>query len=429
MRLLKDTVMEVAWQVWQARPPTPAVTVVVKATMDIPATGECTLAEVQALPTGDVHHEGDAERTVWYPSDFAPVKSRAEWTLMGSCHAPNGSPTQAVWAAAQVGPLYKRMVVVGDREYEPGIFGGITIPKKFTTMPLCWERSFGGAKHKKNPAGCGIDKREQDGRAVVALPNIEKPDALISGRRDRPEPFGMFPVPIMWPERLKKAGTYGRRWLNMRYPYLAEDIDWTFFNAAPADQQLQGFFRGDEAIALLNLHPQHGSVDARLPGLRPVVCLRAGLSGRLRQLAPQLDTIVIDADAGQLHCVWRAVTEVSSEDLSEYSHLFVVHEPLTKEAEPMEYQRWCDRLLQDEQDEAAGGSAAPSGEARASGAAPASASSPRVPASSASADLFDANVAPPPCFTGARGRRTAEPPPRPRASLGGRCVRGTGGGW
>jgi uncharacterized protein YjbI with pentapeptide repeats len=412
MRLVKDTAMEVAWQVWQARPPTPAVTVVIKATMDIPERGECTLAVVQALPTGDVHHEDDAERTVWYPSDFAPVKSRAEWMLTGSCFAPRGVPTEAVWAAAQVGPSYKRLVVVGDREYEPGLFGGITSPRKFVSMPLCWERSFGGAKHKQNPAGCGMDKREVDGRSVVALPNIEKPDALISGRRDRPEPYGMFPVPIMWPERIKKAGSYGKRWLNFRYPYLAEDIDWTFFNAAPPDQQLQGFFRGDEVIALLNLHPKFGSVDAKLPGLRPAAFLRTGLSGTLRALAPQLDTIVIDADAGQLHCVWRAVTEVSSEDLTEYSHLFVVHEAMNAETHPAAYQQWCERLLHAEKDEAAGGDPGPAGQPQVTPATSASTGAANAHVPQAAAGLFDAVVAPLPRLSLApEGAMPPRPPP------------------
>jgi hypothetical protein len=363
MRLVKDTAMEVAWQVWQARPPTPAVTVVIKATMDIPERGECTLAVVQALPTGDVHHEDDAERTVWYPSDFAPVKSRAEWMLTGSCFAPRGVPTEAVWAAAQVGPSYKRLVVVGDREYEPGLFGGITSPRKFVEHAAVLGAQLWWRQAQAEPGGV------RDGQARGRWPERGCPaqyrEAGRSHLRETRSPRAIRHVPgSHHVARAHQEG--GLVWQALaelqRYPYLAEDIDWTFFNAAPPDQQLQGFFRGDEVIALLNLHPKFGSVDAKLPGLRPAAFLRTGLSGTLRALAPQLDTIVIDADAGQLHCVWRAVTEVSSEDLTEYSHLFVVHEAMNAETHPAAYKQWCERLLHAEKDEAAGGDPRPAGQ-------------------------------------------------------------------
>src|SRR5687767_15679476 len=40
-----------------------------------------------------------------------------------------------------------------------------------------------------------------------------------------------------------------------------------FRSVAPADQWLDGFFRGDEEVLLENMHPQRPRIEGRLPGL------------------------------------------------------------------------------------------------------------------------------------------------------------------
>ena len=67
-----------------------------------------------------------------------------------------------------------------------------------------------------------------------------------------------------WPQRAPKVGKdYGARWRKERSPYYAEDFDWTYFNAAPADQRLPGYLRGDEPLVFQNLHPTAQVFEAR----------------------------------------------------------------------------------------------------------------------------------------------------------------------
>src|SRR5690606_20856512 len=49
-------------------------------------------------------------------------------------------------------------------------------------------------------------------------------------------------------------------------------------------------------------------------------------SDRLHDVGLALDTITVDTDEGVVHCVWRGVTEVAREDLSDLLHLYVAHE-------------------------------------------------------------------------------------------------------
>ncbi|HJL20165.1 MAG TPA: DUF2169 domain-containing protein [Sandaracinaceae bacterium LLY-WYZ-13_1] len=315
--------MEVAWRVWHARPPTPSLTVVVKGTFDLVPEGRCPLSAEQALATGDEHLDDDAERSLRYASDLEVLKPRGECWVVGSFHAPGGRPVTHSTVALTVGPVAKQLSVVGDRVWRGG---RMSEPKPVRRVPLCWEESFGGASVAANPVGKGLDAVEQDGGRAIPLPRIEDPMAPLIARDARPVPAGVAPVPRTWAARRSLAGTYDEAWLQARYPGYPEDLDWRFFNAAPADQQIEGYWRGDEEIALRNLHPAHALVRCRLPGLRPQAFVVRDDS--LVDVGLVLDTLVIDADEGRVHAVWRGVTEVGREDLSDVTHLWVGEEQL-----------------------------------------------------------------------------------------------------
>ena len=87
------------------------------------------------------------------------------------------------------------------------------------------------------------------------------------------------------------------------------------WNAAPPDQQC-GFLNGDEVIELVNLCPSrtpgatcdrqgHTWLRLTLPGNLPFILTRFD-SGALGEVAANLDTLLIDVEARQVTCVWRA---------------------------------------------------------------------------------------------------------------------------
>jgi uncharacterized protein YjbI with pentapeptide repeats len=328
LELIRETKMEVAWHVWQARPPHPSLTVIVKATFTIVPDGPCTLADVQALPTGDQHHDDDPERSLRYASDLEPLKPRGECFLVGSFHAPGGQPVPHSKVAFQIGAVpgssvRKQLAVYGDRVWA---MGRTTPPTPITKLPLAWELSFGGPGIADNPTGRGIAPIVVDGQPRYVLPNIEDPMALLSARESRPKPVGCAPIARTWASRLRLAGTYGAAWKEKRYPWFPEDIDWRFFCGAPLDQQIEGFWRGDEEIILRHLHPKHASLRTVLPGLRPQAYLVPKAGGRLRDMSLSLDTLVVDTDEGLVYAIWRGVAEVAKEDLSDIEHLYVVED-------------------------------------------------------------------------------------------------------
>ena len=109
------------------------------------------------------------------------------------------------------------LAVIGDRSWSS--LGVLSVPKPFTSMPLSYERSFGGPGIDANPLGSPV-------------PNIEDPRELITSPRSKPKPAGAFPIPPEWKSRQQRAGRYDKKWLATRWPYFPEDFDGSFFNAA-----------------------------------------------------------------------------------------------------------------------------------------------------------------------------------------------------
>jgi uncharacterized protein YjbI with pentapeptide repeats len=350
VRLVKDTPFEVGWLPWPIRPPRPSLTIVVKATFTLPASGTCALADPQELPTGDLHHEDDVERSLRWGSDMAILKPRGEVHFVGSCHPPGG-PVTSSRAGLRVGRVAKQVAVFGDRFYKGGLFGGVTDPEPFRSMPLVWERAFGGPGIGGNPIGRGLTALAGDAKKRVALPNLEDPAHLIGGKSERPAPACFAPVPPGWPVRMQMAGTYDAQWQRSRWPWMPADFSWAFFQGAPRDQQIDGYFAGDEEIELHHLVEGEPRVGCNLPGLVARSFLKPTGENTLREVALKLDTIAIDGDRKVVCCLFRGVTDVADDALSDIESLFVVHEPLA--AERRDYSAWYDQVLAREAGEAA----------------------------------------------------------------------------
>jgi len=182
-----------------------------------------------------------------------------------------------------------------------------------------------------NPHGRGMVEGP-DGNTW--LPNIELKDAPITGRDQRPTPAGAFPMGMGWKSRQALLGTYDERWRKTRFPWLAEDFRFAFFNEAPEDQRVNGFWRGDESIQLSNLHPSVPKVRTRLPGLRARAFIERESAdetqpGAFEEVPLVLDTITIDADRGVALCVWRGLVDLGHDALAPdgVARLFVMDEP------------------------------------------------------------------------------------------------------
>ena len=327
MEAITDTVLQFGYRVWQVKPPTPSIMVVVKATFDFRRNAPCVLAEEQAPCGGDVHHDDDEELSLRYENDFAILKPRGECFVAGSAFAAGGRRARELPASFRIGQVQKDFLVLGERYWDGGLRSKPSAPAPFTEMPLRRERAYGGPGHKTNPLGLGYKGHAPEGGRQ--LPNFERQDSLIKSTRSKPEPVVTTAMPMGDKNRIKLAGTYDKRYMQSRWPYFPADFNWEFFLSAPEDQRIMGYWRGDEEIALLNLHREHSTFKTSLPDIRPRVFLHKQPAESVRDFAEipvALDTITVDTDREKVFCLWRGICEVESDDLDDVASVFIMHE-------------------------------------------------------------------------------------------------------
>jgi uncharacterized protein YjbI with pentapeptide repeats len=311
-----------------------SATFLLKATFDLHFDGTATL-----LPEDDQpHFDGDASwddlpsRGLRTASDFAPFKPGTDLVLAGHAHAPGGQAVPYLQVSFGVGSFRKPAVVFGDRYDRGGLLGGsLSEPLPFLRMPLDWSRAYGGPNLAANPIGRGASESTlADGTRVRLAPNVESLDQALSLAGGRPEPWGFCPLDPAWPQRMRKVGSYGGSYVKDHWPGYPPDFDWSFFNAAPADQVLPGvYLRGDEALEFRNLDPEFPEFRSTLPGLQARCFARVRRAGRLefREVTMRIDTLFADMDARRVTLVWRGVTPAATPKLREFEEFFVLLEP------------------------------------------------------------------------------------------------------
>ncbi len=309
--VMNDTRLVVWTTAWQVKPPEHSLTVIVKGTFQIGDDGSLTLADEQDPPSGDVPYDDEGESaSLRYASDFAIFKPAADVTLVGHAYPTDPKSGLAV-VDLRVGMLQRRVAVFGDRKWGTGT------PAPFEKMPLRWERAMGGALSEANPVGRGY-------KTGVLLPNLERTGALVQAKGDTPAPACFAPVPPMWRARRSKLGSYDKTWLETRWPYFPLDFDWTYFNAAPAEQQVP-YLHGDERFSISGIGRGGATIAGRLPDLQPRVFAQRGAEagGEFFEVLLRLDTLSFDSDARTAVLVWRGLFAVTDEDAPEIAALFV----------------------------------------------------------------------------------------------------------
>ena len=255
--------------------------VVVKGTFQIPISGALVEASTQmGLKFSDEHYGDLASSSVRYENDFDPFKPMCDLVVNGSAHSRPGRRAIALTARLEYGPLRKSVRVVGDRTWQShwGLPATASRPKPFTSMPIVWERSFGGFDTSpKNPRKHAFDTRNLLGvglhskagrRGVVGarLPNIEEPRRPVRSWRSRRVPvgFGFLPRSSSW--RMKYAGTYDEAWLEKRFPFLPDDFDERYHNGRSPDQVVP--YPAGASSCDRELH-SGGQLEFRIPRIPP----------------------------------------------------------------------------------------------------------------------------------------------------------------
>ena len=247
------------------------------------------------------------------PSDISLARPGTDVLLIGNAYAPDGRPTTQVDVALVVGPLRKIVRVFGNREWQSaGVGYTISAIAPFDTMPLTWERAYGGVDRAgpelraevRNPVGTGFRARD-DGEELesLRLPNLEDPGEPITSWKQSPQPACFAPVAAHWEPRRSYAGTYDEEWQRKRAPFLPEDFDPRFFQLAPPGLVATPNLVGGEAVEVWGAHPS-GGLRFSLPAARLNVTFQ--VDGRLHERPASLDTVIVEPDSSRLVMIWRS---------------------------------------------------------------------------------------------------------------------------
>lgn len=146
------------------------------------------------------------------PPDTPFLSGGIDVLVMGSVHAPAGQAAEELRVDVRVGDRFARSLrVVGDRRWvrepgwglpseEPGLVP--SDPEPFDSMPLAWDRAFGGVAEAEgmqfayppNPGGRGLYLTAEQAEGNP-LPNLERWEQPIRSFADQPLPVGTAPYP------------------------------------------------------------------------------------------------------------------------------------------------------------------------------------------------------------------------------------------
>jgi hypothetical protein len=257
-----------------------------------------------------------------YEADLVLRKQKCDVIVDATAHAPDGRPVVELPVGVRVGQLSKQFLAVGDRVWRRGPLGvSSTKPQSFTSMRLHYGRAFGGSPPRRarkdgkaeedtyfaNPLGTGYaSDLSADVLEGMPLPNTEDFHDRVTAPNGTYKPLALGPIGRHWDPRRKYAGTYDVSWRDEGFPFLPDDFDEAFFQAAPSDQQI-GFPRGGEAVVLHHLIEERPIVTFELPvpelGVKVLHATR-----RAEELSPVVDTLFIEPDLGIFTYVYRAST-------------------------------------------------------------------------------------------------------------------------
>jgi hypothetical protein len=297
--------------------------VVVAGTFELPAAATAARSlrrsELQpSPPPGDVYRGEPGRSSLLRESEAVYMRPGTDVLVHGHAWAPGGRATTHVRVAVQVGPAKKAAIVTGPRVWYRGALGlDASEPERFESLPLVYERSFGGTTEQgqepRNPVGTGFYTNERAARDRP-LPCVEDPAAPVRTWQDRPRPCGFGPVGRGWQPRLALAGTYDDGWVRQRAPLWPLDLDLRFFHGAPAELQVTPHLRGGERVVLEGLAPA-GTIACSLAEVRLVG--KCTFMRRSERRAFVLDAVHLDLDARQVTQVWRA-TFMTRQELADH---------------------------------------------------------------------------------------------------------------
>ena len=290
--------------------------VVIKATYDIGAGGELSIAEEQMPPLFAPEHFGAPESSsIRYEADMVGLKPATDVLVNATAHAPGGKPAPSVPVALQIGQLRKTLVVYGARVHYDGVSGlTTTAPLPFVSQEIRYEAAFGGVDDSDpNPSKHRMDLRNPIGRGFAArsrnLHGNQAPSVVYpSGDPKRHGPAGFGSLAAWWSPRCKLFGSYDELWEKTKKPLLPDDYDSAALLSSPMDQRPGRYLDGEQRIDLVNMTPD-GTMSFALPAEQMSFVTFFGRTRREHE--GRLVTLLVEPDELRVFVTWQTSLSVS----------------------------------------------------------------------------------------------------------------------
>ena len=287
---------------------------VIKATFRLEP--EISVAKQQIPPFhADEYWSDPATSSLKYSSDVHLGKLSTDVVLVGQAWSPDGRPVTGLDTSVAVAERQKTIRVHGNRVFKNGLFGvSLSAPEPFVSMPLIYERAFGGIHildaekgkllgEARNPVGLGFKgKKNSSEFKDKPAPNLEDPKHPFKGPTDKGEPACYGYIASSWMPRRQFAGTYDAAWQSGRAPYLPEDFNQRFLNAAHPDLTFDRFLQGGEPVRLINVSSR-GPLQFQLPRCKFLITVQ--VHGHKEALPANCETILFEPDENRMSMVWR----------------------------------------------------------------------------------------------------------------------------
>jgi hypothetical protein len=257
----------------------------------------------------DEYFEDPTNSSLKQVSEMHIGKPGTDVLLVGNAWGAKGAPTTQSDVTVSVAERRKTVRVMGDRTWRDG---SPSAPAPFKSMPLVWERAFGGIHRtdervyaeERNPIGCGFrGKRGASELEGHPVPNLEDPAAPLQSLGQNPAPACFAPVSPSWLPRRSFAGTYDARWQKSRAPYLPDDFDPRFLQCASPELTFDRYLEGNEPVEIHGASST-GSIGFALPTARPII--EVSVAGAKQEPWANLETLLIEPDENRASLIWRA---------------------------------------------------------------------------------------------------------------------------
>lgn len=339
MQIYNDTPFVFSHAHSKFEPGNPFVTLVVKGTFRLVPGGICIPLPAEAQPpiAKSTKFEDEIGNSLRSETDMVAFKPRADCLFIGSAFAPEGQPVETLTVAFGVGHMRKYLVIDGDREWVRLADGAIvmTDQRSFVEMPIREERAHGGGRSRYNKHGIGFRTPGDTPGSSVPIANIRNlGEGTARWDEDAPS-AGFGPIHGQSQPRRGLAGTFDDDWRYRRHPLPPADFDPGHLNAARADQQVEGFLKGDEELYFEHLHPDHQVLKSRLPGMKVRCFVSRSLDPQVldnlefAEILTCLDTCTVDMGAETVTLVWRGTIGTFDAAHTLLKYLLICQEPVT----------------------------------------------------------------------------------------------------